>query len=114
MREQQKHIRYYKTKGGRSPFPEWLETLSDHKGRAKIKGRLERVERGNFGDAKSVGEGVYELRIHYGAGYRVYFSNIDRIIVLLLCGGTKGSQNKDIKLAIQYWKDYQKRGNENG
>ena len=71
--------------------------------------RLDRVSLGNFGDCRSVGEGVQELRIDYGPGYRVYFGQLGSTIVLLLCGGDKSTQAKDINLAHYYWSEYRKR-----
>ncbi len=77
----------------------WFSRLRDGKARARIVARLFLVEQGNFGDAQPVGEGVSEIRIHYGPGYRIYFTRVGFAVVLLLCGGDKGSQNKDIKMA---------------
>ncbi len=71
--------------------------------------RLDRVSLGNFGDCRSVGEGVQELRIDYGPGYRVYFGQLGSTIVLLLCGGDKSAQAKDINLAHYYWSEYRGR-----
>ena len=73
--------------------------------------RLERIKLGNLGDFRSVGEGVCELRIDYGPGYRVYFGRIGNIIVILLLGGDKSTQNRDIKKAIEYWIDYRSQEN---
>ena len=73
---------------------------------AVIDARLARVRRGNFGDAKSVGDGVHELRIDFGPGYRVYFGREGSRIVILLCGGAKKSQQRDIATAKRYWKEY--------
>jgi len=70
---------------------------------------LNRVRLGNFGDAKSVGQGVWELRIPRGPGYRVYFARVENAIVLLLCGGEKATQRRDIDKARTYWQDYQRR-----
>lgn len=97
-------IEIYTTKDG-SPFIEWLESL-DKTVRYRVKERLDRVRLGNFGDHKFVGDGVYELRLVFGSGYRIYYSNKDGAVVLLLCGGNKPSQKKDIKKAIEYLKDY--------
>lgn len=83
------------------------------KATAIIQKRLRRVELGNLGDYRSVGEGVCELRIDYGPGYRVYFGQIEMKIVLLLCGGDKSTQEQDIRQAIKYWRDYEKRENSN-
>ena len=102
-------LQEYVNSGGINYFLKWLSNLRDIKARAKIRVRLNRIRLGNFGDAKSVGNGIFELRIQYGPGYRVYFAKVDNIIVLLLCGGTKSMQNKDIHHAKLYWEDYQRR-----
>ena len=86
--------------------------MKDAKTRARIRVRINRIRLGNFGDCKSVGSGVSEFRIDYGPGYRVYFGRVGEKIVLLLCGGTKKNQEKDIKLAKEYWYDYKKRKKE--
>ena len=80
-------------------FSKWLNKLLDRKGRALILSRIARMELGHFGDAKSVGAGVSELRISFGPGYRVYFTKRGEEVVILLCGGDKGSQSSDIKKA---------------
>ena len=80
-------------------FREWLHKLRDDRARAKIVDRLVRVEGGNFGDVEPVGDGVSELRIDYGPGYRVYFMRRGRVVVVILCGGDKRTQTKDIKRA---------------
>ncbi len=74
--------------------------------RDRMQARLEKLEEGNFGDYKSVGEGVFELRFHFGSGYRIYFAQIGNAIVLLLCGGDKSSQTGDIERAKAYWREY--------
>ncbi|MBI5395799.1 MAG: type II toxin-antitoxin system RelE/ParE family toxin [Verrucomicrobia bacterium] len=94
---------------GRNPFREWLHALKNDRGRAKIRVRLNRLRLGNFGDCKSVGEGVLELRIACGPGYRVYFGRDGRTLVVLLCGGDKGSQSRDIARAREFWLDYRRR-----
>jgi putative addiction module killer protein len=90
---------------GRKPFSEWLSTLSveDY---LIIRNRLDRVEKGNFGDVKSLGDGVYELRFHQRGGFRIYYGLDGRKVVLLLLGGDKSTQSKDIKLAKRYWSEY--------
>jgi len=113
MEAQPKEIQVYITPEGKTPFEDWVNSLRDSQARAKIKIRLHRVEDGNFGDCKSVGEGVFELRIDYGTGYRVYFGQIGLTIVILLCGGDKSTQEKDIRKAQEYWQDYKKRENVN-
>lgn len=102
-------IEYYVTTVGKKPFKEWLEGLRDIAGRARIRIRLDRVRLGNLGDNRSVGEGVRELRIDYGPGYRIYFALDGHRVILLLLGGDKSSQEKDIAKAREYWLEYQRR-----
>ncbi len=102
-------IEYYATETGRKPFKEWLEGLADVAGRAKIRVRLDRVRLGNLGDNRSVGEGVHELKIDYGPGYRVYFALDGHRLILLLLGGDKSAQERDIAKAKEYWRDQQRR-----
>ena len=80
-------------------FSKWHGNLKDARARAKINLRIEQVKLGNFGDFKFVGEGIYEMRIHYGPGYRLYYTKKDDIVVLLLAGGDKSTQQKDIDKA---------------
>jgi putative addiction module killer protein len=108
---QPREIRNYLTAEGRSPFQEWLDSVRDMKARVRIEKRLERVALGNLGDYRSVGQGVYELKIDYGPGYRVYFGQIGSILVLLLCGGDKSTQEQDILRAKEYWRDYERSEN---
>jgi len=103
-----KKVGLYVTAYGRVPFMEWLESLRDIKARAQIKKGLRRAEMGNLGEYNSVGQGVYEMKIHFGPGYRVYFGLEGPHFVLLLCGGDKSTQPKDIKLAQEYWADWRK------
>ena len=99
-------IRDYQTDDGKRPFVLWFEALQDVKARAIILARLGRVQLGNFGDYKSLGDEVYELRIHFGPGYGVYFGIDGRNIVLLLLGGSKRTQQRDIQKAREFWQDY--------
>ena len=99
----------YVSDDGKNIFRTWLRKLKDSTARARIRVRLNRVRLGNFGDCKSVGQGVSELRIDYGPGYRIYFGKSGTVVVLLLCGGTKQSQTKDIRKAQKYWAEYQRR-----
>lgn len=107
-----KTIRNYLTLSGKSPFSEWLQGLKDSEARLRILRRLDRIELGNYGDSKSVGDGVYELRFTFGPGYRVYFAEHDNTIVILLCGGNKSTQKQDIKTAKAYWLEFRSRINE--
>ena len=81
-------------------FDAWFEALRDKQAARRIQARIDRVEEGNFGDCQPVGEGVSEMRIHYGPGYRVYLAQRGADIVILLAGGDKATQNKDIKTAL--------------
>ncbi len=107
MEAQSREIRYFLAEDGFSPFTLWLQALRDRKAHNKIEMRLKRVELGNLGDYKSVGDGVYELRIDFGPGYRIYFAQVGTTIILLLCGGDKSTQDKDIQQAQQYWRSYE-------
>ena len=100
---QPREIQAYRTENGREPFTEWLKSLQDQRAQTIIRKRLARLAGGNFGDYPSVGEGVFELRFHFGPGYRIYFGEVDNTIVLLLCGGDKSSQTRDIARAKRYW-----------
>jgi len=105
-----RRIEIYSEVNGKEPFTAWIEALKDKAARAAIRVRLDRVEDGNFGDHRSVGDGVLELRIALGPGYRVYYGQDGKVIVLLLCAGDKAGQEKDIKKAKRFWRDYLNRG----
>jgi len=107
-------IEVYETTTGMRPFEIWLKGLKEVHTKATISMRLDRLRLGNFGDCKTLQDGVSELRIHYGPGIRIYYGKIGNKLVLLLCGGDKGSQNRDINKAKDYFKDYQSRGLNNG
>jgi putative addiction module killer protein len=98
-------IRIFQDRRGREPFTVWVQSLS-RQHRARVFARLDRVETGNLGDCKSVGDGVFELRLPFGAGYRIYFGEVGTTIVLLFCGGDKSSQKKDVVKAKEYWNLY--------
>ncbi len=100
-------VREYVGDGGRIPFRDWLTEL-DKATRARVQARILRFETGNLGDHKDVGSGVLEARLDFGPGYRVYFGRKGRELVLLLLGGDKGSQRKDIKRAQEFWSRYLK------
>lgn len=82
-------------------FSAWMSKLRDAQGKAKIAARIDRLAQGNPGDVAPVGQGVSELRIHFGPGYRVYFARRGEEIVILLCGGDKSTQTRDIRLALK-------------
>jgi len=86
-------------------FIDWLDNLRDLSGRARVQARIERLAAGHHGDVTSVGDGVSELRIHVGPGYRVYFTRRGHSVILLLAGGVKGTQRADIKLALRLARD---------
>jgi putative addiction module killer protein len=102
-------IRRYVTAAGRDVFGEWLAGLRDVRARARIVVRIDRLAAGNFGDCKSLRGGLFELRIDWGPGYRVYYALTGKTCVLLLCGGDKRRQPSDIKRALEYLKDYKER-----
>lgn len=97
------------TPEGANPFRDWLLSLRDARARARIRVRLNRLRLGNFGDCKSVSDGVHELRISVGPGYRVYFGTLGPTVVLLLCGGDKKAQAASIRAAKKFWHDYKGR-----
>ena len=99
-------IRRYRTATGKEPFTEWLSSLRDRQAQARILVRLERLELGNFGDCKFVRDGVSELRVDWGPGYRVYFGREGQTVVVLLCGGDKRRQGADIRKAVELWQEY--------
>ena len=102
-------IEFYVTSAGRAPFHDWLRGLRDVQARARIRVRLDRLRLGNPGDAHALSGGVWELRIDYGPGYRVYYAQSGPTTLLVLWGGDKTSQPADIRQAQTYWDDYQRR-----
>ena len=100
-------LEFYITAGGKTPYVKWISSLNTRT-RAIIHRRIARLEAGNFGDIQSIkgSRGLCELRIHEGPGYRIYFGKQANIIVVLLCGGKKGTQSQDILKAKGYWQDY--------
>lgn len=102
-------IRHYVTDDGKDVFLEWLRRVRDQVAKAQIARRVNRMELGNFGDHRFCRDGVWELRIDVGAGYRVYYAQAGERLVLLLAGGDKGSQNADIERAVRNWKNWQER-----
>ncbi len=88
-------------------FTAWLAGLKDLKARAKIVVRIRQASQGNFGDVKPIGDGIWEMRIHFGPGYRLYYAREGRMVYLLLNGGDKSTQKQDIKTAIAMWKKIQ-------
>jgi putative addiction module killer protein len=102
-------LEMYVTPDGAIPFEAWLLQVRDARAAARIRVRLDRLSLGNPGDAHAVGAGVWELRIDYGPGYRVYYERSGTAIILLLCGGDKRTQEGDIQQAQAYWREYQQR-----
>jgi len=106
----EKTVTLYLTIGGESPFIRWYHSLKDKRANEIILARIARVRSGNIGDFKIIGNGVFEFRIHYGSGFRIYFGLENNEIVILLVGGDKSTQARDIKKAKEYWHDYKKKG----
>jgi putative addiction module killer protein len=102
-------IRHYVSRAGRDVFDDWLTQLADARAQAEIATRINRLAAGNFGDCKSLRQGLFELRIDSGPGYRVYYAMIEGECVLLLCGGDKRRQSSDIERASEFLKDYKER-----
>ena len=101
-------IRYFVAEEGGSPFEDWFSSLAGA-ARAKVAAALTRLEQGNLSNVKSVGGGVLEYRIDFGPGYRVYFGRDGDVLVVLLTGGTKKRQQRDIERAAGYWASYKRR-----
>jgi len=102
-------IQYYVTARGACPVRSWLAEMQDLKAKVAVVRRIDRLVPGNFGDHKFVGSGVWELRIDVGPGYRLYYGHMGSAAVLLLCGGSKRTQDQDIRKALEYWADYWRR-----
>lgn len=104
-----KELRIYEQESGKRPFEDWLFGLKDKSIISRIVARLNRVAYGNLGDVKNLGEGLNELRLAFSSGYRVYFSFEGNTIIVLICGGDKSSQSRDIKQARGFSEDYRRR-----
>jgi len=103
-------IQHYLTQGDeRDLYVDWLGKLRDTTAKISVVRRVTRMEQGNFGDHKFCRDGVWELRIDVGVGYRVYYAVAGKQVVLLLCGGDKRTQDADINRACEYWQDWQRR-----
>ena len=105
----QKEIRYYIAPNGKSPFKKWLNKVKDPAIKARILHRLDRVSLGNYGDYKPIADGIYELRLVFGSGYRIYFTEYESVTVILLLGGDKSTQSADIKKAKKYYDELKER-----
>jgi len=99
-------IEIFGNSNGKEPFTEWFNNLRDTIARIKIRQRLDRMTKGNFGDVESIGEGVSEAKIDYGPGYRIYFAHLGKKKILILYGGDKSTQKKDIKKSHEYYKEF--------
>ncbi len=102
-------LQVYVTENGKEPFTEWLTGLKDNRIRARIRRHLDRVQSGNLGDFKRIGQKLIELRLFFGSGYRIYCCEDGQNLIILLCGGNKHSQKQDIKKADEYLADYMNR-----
>lgn len=102
-------VRHYVTGEGNDTFIEWLKRVRDPVAKLQVAKRVNRMELGNFGDHKFCRDGVWEIRVDVGAGYRVYYAQAGKTILVLLCGGDKRTQGADIDRAVKYWQDWQRR-----
>lgn len=102
-------VRHYVTRAGNDVFDDWLSRLPDARTQAKVAARINRLAAGNFGDCKPLRQGLWELRVDWGPGYRVYYAIVGKFCVLLLCGGDKRKQPADIERALTYLKYYRER-----
>lgn len=102
-------ITEYTDEAGESPFSGWMRQVNDAQALARIDARIGRLVEGLFGDCKPVGEGVWELKVNWGPGYRVYYARAGRRVILILCAGDKRGQRTDIKRAIRLWQDWKRR-----
>jgi putative addiction module killer protein len=102
-------IRRYRQADGSEPLTDWLKHLPDRQAKARLLARIDRLESGNFGDCKFLRDGISELRIDWGPGYRIYFGRSGTRLVILLCAGDKRRQSADIERAVEYWNDYKSR-----
>jgi putative addiction module killer protein len=107
-------IRHYLKNNGKDVFLDWLRTQRDTTAKIAMVRRVNRLERGNFGDHKACRDGVWELRIDVGAGYRLYYAIAGQKIIVLLCGGDKRTQEADIARASEYWQDWKRRTGDEG
>ncbi|RTL41274.1 MAG: type II toxin-antitoxin system RelE/ParE family toxin [Burkholderiales bacterium] len=102
-------VKHYLSADGRDLVIEWVKRLRDPVAKVQVARRINRIEAGNLGDHKPCRDGVWELRIDHGPGYRVYYARAGSVLVLLLCGGDKSSQEQDIERAVALWHDWQRR-----
>lgn len=102
-------VRKFRDENGKVPFDEWISGLRDRRGKKRISTRVDKLSLGMEGDWKSVGEGVRELHIPEGPGYRVYYAWYGNEIIVLLCAGDKATQQQDIETAKRYWRIYYER-----
>ena len=102
-------VRHYVTRAGTDVFDDWLSKLADTCAQAKVAARINRLAAGNFGDCKPLRQGLCEMRIDWGPGYRVYYATLGSVCVLLLCVGDKRKQSSDIDRALEFLRDYKQR-----
>jgi len=112
MESKQRRIKYYRTADGEIPFLHWFDSLRNLTAKDEVRSRLNRLKLGNYGDYKSVGDGVLELR--FRSGIRIYFSVLGDVLILLFCGGNKETQDSDITRAKLYWKDFKLQAKKGG
>lgn len=107
-----KFIKYYQTENGKCPFEKWVKSITDKTTKMRILKRIERLEDGNYGEFEQINEDLFELKLHFGKGYRIYYYDIDNVLVLFISGGDKHRQSSDIEKAMKYLEDYKERTND--
>lgn len=99
-------VKLYGESGSKVPYLKWIDSIKDKEIRIRIQQRIRRLELGNFGNCKALKDGIYELKLDFGPGYRIYYGLEGKTIVILLCGGNKSTQKDDIEKAKKFWKNY--------
>ena len=105
------NVEIYQTSAGKQPLMVWIRSLKNKQAQALILSRINRLRQGHWGDFKALSEGLYELRVHHGPGYRIYFAQEGNRLILLMSGGDKSTQARDIQKALTYLRDYRSMNN---
>ena len=107
METTEREVKVLTLHDGKCPFEEWFSSLKDLSTRLRISARITRVQNGNLGDVRSIGAGIHEIRLDFGPGYRIYFALVGRVVIVLVAGGDKSTQDRDIQTSQRLWKENQ-------